>query len=931
VTEFRIYGERIEWPGLELDEDGLGFSDNPDLDPSARALLSELAAMGVLRYEAGTLGTDILNLCSYAAGGMEGEDPEYTMDAFGLPPVYSGPVYIEGKGVLTDADFRFVLRFPEAVTALGAKGNSGLSRRGILLEDLDSTVVFRASIALYRLCRTADDSNASTDATLSDRLLALARIQALASSARATLDQVLRSERVVEAGTVKLDIDGDDEVMEVKPDIEIPGYPPGTYTGKFDKRLSVDPVVNLDSESGRTRVVISEEKVKALDLIKKRYRKIRDPDLAERLIRTPPEEFDDDFIDVSALYGERVKGLGIYKPRAYPYIQRTETEWIPGFMNEDGLQVIDTQEKLDALAAAMERAETQGLDTVLYEGTRIDLEDARDIYRKARDRLEEITREPTGESKTKALVIEENTDWLKYIETTSENPPTLRARSVPGLADGVSLKPHQVEGIAWLYGLRLCEEPGAILADDMGLGKTLQVLSFLELCSVESKGIIACIVAPAGLIGNWIAEYRKFFPTGNLRFIDAQRDPDFARSIVEDPEAYRNAVAVFSYETLRRKQLEYCAVRWDVSVLDEAQRIKTPGTLITNAAKALWSHYKVALTGTPVENSFHDLWSIADYSFPGLLGSAKEFATTYAGTRNDSDAELKKKADSLRKKLGFRFLRRIKADALRDLPPKLESDRPEHSSHFEKTPTVRLMPAPQRAAYEKVCAVGRLTRAGGRQGMLDVLFRLKTVSDHPDLDGEGRHHADSLEPDDSAKSLSLMEVLDHIRERGEKAIVFAEYRATQRFLVSLVERRYGFAPDVVNGETPNGFDVGTHDRSRLAIVRRFNESSGFNVVVMSPIAAGVGLTVTGANHVIHYSRHWNPAKEDQATDRAYRIGQNKPVYVYYLVAKHPEFRSFDESLAGLLASKRGAQDAALFPSPLLDVDPESLFDEVVGS
>lgn len=213
-----------------------------------------------------------------------------------------------------------------------------------------------------------------------------------------------------------------------------------------------------------------------------------------------------------------------------------------------------------------------------------------------------------------------------------------------------------------------------------------------------------------------------------------------------------------------------------------------------------------------------------------------------------------------------------------------------------------------------------------KRGILDVLHRLKSACEHPLFAGDG----DPLEAlervDDSAKALALIRILDAIKVKNEKAIIFAEYRRSQRFLAALAYGQYGIKPEIVNGDTPTGFDHEKLVGTRLGIVKNFNSKPNFDIVIMSPVAAGVGLTVTGANHVIHFSRHWNPSKEDQATDRAYRIGQQKPVYVYYLIARHPnpDIRSFDDNLALLLFSKRSLRGAVLCPMEAAEIRPEDV-------
>jgi SNF2 family DNA or RNA helicase len=938
--------DSIIWGDYVVDSSGLGIigPEPENIDYEAYCILQELTSM----RKAGTSGKatniSIHDLYAYAQG--PGQESSRVFYDLGFPDFYFGPVYLQASGALSTPSLLLELRFPESISKIGPYGDLYLVNHGFKLVSRKTGEEYSCLPELYQLISELNVFNSRNSGYRSTEevLLDIARIKKFAGLAEVELDQILESEQIVEAGKIKLTIEGDDDCISIKPDIAIEGVSDGSFTNKFDKRFSVDGVYNFDAPKGRIRVVVPETKKRALRKIKQDLGNIRDPEKLRELLRNPPEEFDDADIDVSELYSDRVKGLGIYRPKTYPFICPYETEWIPGII-VDGLDgkktlLIKDQATLEELDMAILTAESLRRDYVEYQGERIDLEVAKTVSSDAAAlRTKGPVVGPPEGVKAKVLLIEENIEYLDYIEGKNERELEEIQCSVPGLDPSIMLKPYQNEGIARLSALYRSNYPGAILADDMGLGKTIQALGFLECMGEQKDGMIACIVSPVGLIGNWIEEYRKCFPDGNLILKSAMGDPSIVKKIREHREDFKNAIILFSYESLRRNQREFCATHWDIAILDEAQKIKTPGTLVTNAAKALWADFKVAMTGTPVENTFYDLWCISDFCMPGFLGSARSFATEFNPAKEDSEDAIKEKGERLRKKLGLRFLRRIKSDVLKDLPPKYESDNSEHSDQFKKTPTARIMPQQQRSAYDGVIREYREQKKtaensgnSGKRGMLDVLYKLKTACEHPVFVESGGNSVPMDRMGESAKVLSLLDILDRVRTASEKVIVFAEYRRTQRFLAAVIHDRFGIHPAIINGDTPPGFDADAHSGTRLGIVREFNNRSGFGVVIMSPVAAGVGLTVTGANHVIHFSRHWNPSKEDQATDRAYRIGQTRSVYVYYLIARHPDEKisSFDDNLARLLFAKRSVRGAVLYPSERFEIKPEEVLKGTIG-
>ena len=457
------------------------------------------------------------------------------------------------------------------------------------------------------------------------------------------------------------------------------------------------------------------------------------------------------------------------------------------------------------------------------------------------------------------------------------------------------------------------------MADDMGLGKTLQILYFIDWHSRKYPNHKPyLIVAPISLLENWENEYKRFFQEPRLsisRMTSKEVSRHFNKQIVDNMQ--KLDIILTNYESLRIAQLNFCAVEFDIVALDEAQKIKTPGTLVTNAAKALKSNFKIAMTGTPVENSLLDLWCIMDFCVPGLLGNAKAFAAKYQNPLKKEDTDIVQLGNEVHEKLGIYFMRRLKKDAAKDLPEK-----------YEMKQQVE-MPSVQERTYRKV--INNYV-SGQQPNMLLTIMDIREVSEHPYLYNSTlqQHEADEL-VEVSARLQATIPFLDRIKDKGEKAIIFSERKETQKMLQRICHERYGIIPKIINGDTPSIVTrQSAGKQSRQASIDDFQSVPGFNVIIMSPVAAGMGLNVTAANHVIHYSRHWNPAKENQATDRAYRIGQSKDVYVYYPMATCKGFKSFDETLDELLSRKTSLATSTIFPTERVEVKQEELGQMLFG-
>lgn len=538
------------------------------------------------------------------------------------------------------------------------------------------------------------------------------------------------------------------------------------------------------------------------------------------------------------------------------------------------------------------------------------------------------------------LVIHDNFEEVEYaplgltdnlVETLSEpiKPPALLQST---------LKSHQIEGLTWLAQNSLAGRPGALLADDMGLGKTIQAIAFMawlqsEAAAARRPRAPFLIVAPTGLLGTWRTEIEKHLHDpqlgslvpafgGNLKLL---RDEDsFGTRDIETGKAsldaanWRDAgVVLTTYETLRDYHFSFARTRFGLIIYDEIQKLKNPGSQMTRAAKALNADFTLGLTGTPVENRLQDLWSIMDVVAPGFLGASRDFEKRHPSDNIEALARLKAQLTDPIKGRPPYMLRRMKGEVLDGMPIKtvhpIEMDMPPAQANAYRDLVIRAAAAG---------AAGTL----GKGGMLTTLANMRGVSLHPI---DPRQAPDDLDAyaQDSARLAQTLAILEKIFRVNEKALIFVEDLAMQERLAGLIGDRFNLArrPTRINGSVPG--------HKRQALVEAFQARPGiFDVMILSPKAGGVGLTLTAANHVIHLSRWWNPAVEDQATDRVFRIGQTKDVHVYLPMAVHPDpdlaASSFDLRLNALMERKRKLTRDLFFPPDASDGELGDLFREV---
>ncbi len=475
--------------------------------------------------------------------------------------------------------------------------------------------------------------------------------------------------------------------------------------------------------------------------------------------------------------------------------------------------------------------------------------------------LGEWSRAEAGEALARAL------DLLRQPAATTP-PPGLRA----------TLRPYQLEGLTWLLGMTRLGL-GACLADDMGLGKTLQVLALLLARRSETPGP-ALLVVPASLLGNWQAEASRFAPELRLFVAHPAFQPRTEiESVFEDPARLAGHDAVLTTYALLQRAEAWQQHPWSLVVLDEAQIIKNPASGVSRAVKRLAATARLALTGTPVENRPGDLWSLFDFLQPGLLGSQSEFAALLQQCSRDPEGFA-----PLRRLVRPFLLRRLKTDKrlLPELPDKIVVKAWCGLTRRQASIYAKLVDQLARRLADP------LLDPKERSGLvLGLLSQFKQVCNHPShWNGDG-----AWQPEASGKFLRLGEIATALAEQHERLLVFTQFRETCDPLARFLAGRFGREGLVLHGGTPV--------RRRTELVEAFQRPNGPPFLVASVKAGGTGLNLTAASHVVHFDRWWNPAVENQATDRAHRLGQRRAVVVHTLICRG----TLEERIDALLEDK----------------------------
>ena len=504
------------------------------------------------------------------------------------------------------------------------------------------------------------------------------------------------------------------------------------------------------------------------------------------------------------------------------------------------------RKKLNQVLEAFEqvkKAETEGLT----------LKEAMRIQMGAKDLL--------GDDGGNDFLNISNGQWLTEVIEKLRSPEMIKSTH-PTKDFKATLRGYQQSGLNWLNFLHSLQF-GACLADDMGLGKTIQILAFLMV--LKNKNSVAnssLLIIPASLLSNWQNEIHRFAPSLKYFIAHPGVNPKSKNILAKNKFRGKYDLVITTYAILQKYE-SLRSTEWYYAILDEAQAIKNPGTKQTKAVKQLKSYNRIILTGTPVENRLSDLWSLYDFINPGLLGQAKEFSD-YSKRLNADPEQFGRLKDVISPYL----LRRLKTDksVISDLPDKIEMK------------TYSLLSKKQVVLYKDL--VEDISRAlEEREGIqrkgiiLSSLMKFKQICNHP---GQYLDNQDYNEQD-SGKFGRLREICETILEKREKVLIFTQFKEITSALHDFLKSIFNREGLILHGSIPV--------TKRKKIIERFQSREYVPFFVLSVKAGGVGLNLTEANHVIHFDRWWNPAVENQATDRAFRIGQKKKVIVHKFITK----------------------------------------------
>ncbi len=749
---------------------------------------------------------------------------------------------------------------------------------------------------------------------LEDRMAYFAKVKQAALDAGATIDAYLEKENYDFRTEAALDFNAErpDEIT-LKPQIE--GLENYGKSGEELLQETVPAVLTKADPSGlRRRMVLDKNLRENLAQLPK-YGKIRGVDVPRFL--TNPEQMIPEGFDLS-LFSKRVKGIKtrVYNSRPYIHVKRSQGGWfegVPGVHLDDWSPVGIDREKGERIQEGskpeglseetyrelLKRAKETGEDYVLHEGNwiRVDTE-AGEHFENALDSMTkdgDVFRIPSGS----ILDVYENLGILEFVDEKPDSgeegflPDDLPELFPPDSFSG-NLYRYQLLGFRWLS--RLSDHfIGGLLADEMGLGKTVQVIAHFLRLKETAQQSPHLVVLPKTLMENWIREIGRFSQNGLKAYSYEGPNRLFSSDFFRKFD-----VVLTTYETLRRDQARLATIDWNMVVCDEAQYAKNPTTQRTCAVKALKAKHRAALTGTPVENGLIEFWCIMDFVQPGLLGSWADFRKKYERPIVEGEeSERENQIQNLLGEIKGHYLRRLKSETLNLLPKEIE---------YRETTLSEV----QLESYKRIAHIGR---TGGKNAALGAIQKLIMLCAHPVTAGQ----QDCLNEDSfkipCPKLDEAMRIVSDVKSLQEKAIIFTDFKKVQRVLQDRLRHEFGIWPDIINGEL-------TKNRQRVIDV--FSEKHGFNVIILGHQVAGVGLNITAANHVIHYTRPWNPAKENQATDRAHRIGQEKTVKVYYPIVKDHRFVTVEERLDELIKSKEGLARDVLRPTADFKIRPEEL-------
>ncbi len=653
-------------------------------------------------------------------------------------------------------------------------------------------------------------------------------------------------------------------------------------------------------------------------------------------------------------FSDRVTELGLWVPPVIPWVKEKPNSWEP---EEFGIYLGDQfvslpQEKIEDLRGEIDDAIKAGEKTVRVDGSDIPATpEVKAIIDQLIGMIKPTEKSSTsnkngGSEQSKAehqvLLIKDNFGELQYRRELTERQRYIETSLSPEIS--TSLMDHQIDSLQWQIDSYLGGLPGVLNADDQGLGKTLQTIAFMAWLqgnmklapNSEKKPIL--VVAPTTLLKNWAAEVEThmsgMFGLGSR--IDAygsglqrlKKQADDGTSYLDlglntRSEEDKISWVLTTYQTLAQNQIDFAKIDFAAVVFDEIQNIKNVTTLAHRAAQSMKTDFIIGLTGTPVENGISELWAILDTIAPGSMGSLRQFLERFKNANEDQYRSLHEEifskgyaVDAGTENVPALGIRRMKSDTIRDLPLK----------KYRLYPTY--MPEMQAQAYDMVFAKLK-DHVHGRA--LKILHQLRSVSLYPGNLQQLHNQPDALETmmQRSARIRAAVEIMDKIRDRGEKVLLFLETHEMQYLLRRLLSERYGLDDiPILNGQTT--------PQRRGNIVDDFKATRGdgqFAIRILSPKSAGVGITMIAATHIIHLSRWWNPAIEEQCNDRIYRIGQDRDCTIHVPIAVHPHHQdaTFDCILNDIMIRKRKLFRDVLMPSEDTEADLGSMISGMTQS
>ncbi|MDE1463809.1 DEAD/DEAH box helicase [Spartinivicinus poritis] len=550
----------------------------------------------------------------------------------------------------------------------------------------------------------------------------------------------------------------------------------------------------------------------------------------------------------------------------------TQAEWDTLLAADDGLAFIKGQwvevdkEKLEQAMAQMKALEKhdeeEGISFI--EGMRL-LSGA----------SSDLSANKDEQDATEWAFIEADTKLSKILQQIRQ-PETLKS-TLPKRALKATLRPYQETGVNWLWHLNQLGL-GACLADDMGLGKTIQIISLLLILKKNKVNRPSLLVLPTSLMGNWKSELEKFAPSLKALFVHPSLTSKTQLDELSKAKQLSGVDLIITTYGMLLRQLWLQNIQWHMVVLDEAQAIKNPGTQQTKAAKKLQAHARIALTGTPVENRLADLWSLFDFICPGLLGTA----TRFKSFTKSLEKRVSEQYAPLRNLVQPYILRRLKTDK------SIISDLPDKTEVYAYCGLSKAQASLYQKSVNELAASLRSADGMKRRGLvLSFILRFKQICNHPaQFISDGDYKAQK-----SGKFLRLAEICEEISSRQEKVLVFTQFREMCEPLANFLSDCFGQPGLVLHGAVSA--------KKRQEMVEQFQAEDGPPFFVLSIKAGGTGLTLTEASHVIHFDRWWNPAVENQATDRAFRIGQKNNVLVHKFVCQG----TIEEKIDAIIAEK----------------------------